>query len=156
AGPARPHGPRDRLHRRDPARDPPLEQERLSLERLRSRHVRGALSMNVRSTRTRILGWLGPRPRLAHGLALVASVLVASLVLAAPRAQEQEPDDGEETQAVGRRAFVENCLICHAEGMTSRLRLTAKQWTAELDKMIGWGAPVPPEHKAALLAYLTK
>jgi ubiquinol-cytochrome c reductase cytochrome c subunit len=40
--------------------------------------------------------------------------------------------------------------------MTSRSRLTAKQWSAELDKMIGWGAPVPPEHKAALLAYLTR
>src|SRR5262249_35119871 len=50
--------------------------------------------------------------------------------------------------------FRENCLMCHAEEMTSRLRLTDKQWSTELDKMIGWGAPVPLDRKPMLLEYL--
>ncbi len=67
-----------------------------------------------------------------------------------------EPDDSdrEERLAAGRNAFVYNCLMCHSEEMTSRLRLTEKQWAAEVDKMVGWGAPVPPELKAPLLDYL--
>jgi mono/diheme cytochrome c family protein len=95
--------------------------------------------------RTRILG------RLASSC-LAPGLLIASLALAASKGQD--PDDDEEAKFFGRQAFVENCLICHGEGMTSRSRLTAKQWSAEVDKMIGWGAPVPPERKASLLAYL--
>jgi mono/diheme cytochrome c family protein len=66
------------------------------------------------------------------------------------------PDDEEreERLAMGRMAFRDNCLMCHSEEMTARLRLTEKQWATEVDKMIGWGAPVPPELKAPLLDYL--
>jgi mono/diheme cytochrome c family protein len=66
------------------------------------------------------------------------------------------PDDvdREEWLAAGKNAFRDNCLMCHAEEMTARLRLTEKQWAAEVDKMILWGAPVPPELKAPLLDYL--
>jgi ubiquinol-cytochrome c reductase cytochrome c subunit len=66
----------------------------------------------------------------------------------------QEDIDREEQLAAGKNAFRDNCLMCHAEEMTARLRLTEKQWAAEIDKMIGWGAPVPPELKAPLLDYL--
>jgi ubiquinol-cytochrome c reductase cytochrome c subunit len=38
--------------------------------------------------------------------------------------------------------------------MTVRSRLTEKQWATELDKMIGWGAPVPADLKGPLLDYL--
>jgi mono/diheme cytochrome c family protein len=66
----------------------------------------------------------------------------------------QDDIDREEQLAAGKMAFRDNCLMCHGEEMTSRLRLTEKQWVTELDKMIGWGAPVPPELKAPLLDYL--
>jgi ubiquinol-cytochrome c reductase cytochrome c subunit len=66
----------------------------------------------------------------------------------------QDDIDREERLAAGKMAFRDNCLMCHAEEMTARLRLTEKQWATELDKMIGWGAPVPPELKAPLLDYL--
>ena len=79
-------------------------------------------------------------------------VLLATIALAAPRRQDDDPD---EAKAVARQTFVDNCLICHGEDMTTRSRLTAKQWATEVDKMIGWGAPVPPEKKSGLLAYLT-
>jgi hypothetical protein len=32
--------------------------------------------------------------------------------------------------------------------------LSEKQWTAEVNKMIGWGAAVPEYRKDALVAYL--
>jgi mono/diheme cytochrome c family protein len=70
--------------------------------------------------------------------------------------QAAGPDDEEreELLAMGKMAFRDNCLMCHGEEMTARLRLTEKQWATEVDKMIGWGAPVPPELKAPLLDYL--
>jgi ubiquinol-cytochrome c reductase cytochrome c subunit len=65
--------------------------------------------------------------------------------------------DDEERQfelARNRRLVAENCLICHSLEMTANQRLTPKQWAAEVDKMIGWGAPVPAEDKARLAAFL--
>lgn len=56
--------------------------------------------------------------------------------------------------AMGRQSFTENCLMCHGEEMTTGQRLTAKQWNTEVEKMIGWGSPVPPEQKAPLIGYL--
>jgi hypothetical protein len=46
------------------------------------------------------------------------------------------------------------CLQCHSADMVRQQRLTEKQWTAELGKMIGWGAVVRDEEKDALVAYL--
>jgi ubiquinol-cytochrome c reductase cytochrome c subunit len=66
----------------------------------------------------------------------------------------QDDDERAERLAAGKNAFRDNCLMCHGEEMTARLRLSDKQWAAELDKMIGWGAPVPPELKPPLLEYL--
>ncbi|MEJ7637053.1 MAG: hypothetical protein WKF75_03435 [Singulisphaera sp.] len=57
--------------------------------------------------------------------------------------------DREERLLVGHRAFVENCLMCHAEELTARSRLTPTQWAAEVDQMIGW---VPEQ--GPLLDYL--
>jgi hypothetical protein len=48
------------------------------------------------------------------------------------------------------------CLNCHSTDLVSQQRLTEKQWTASLTKMIGWGAEVPESKKDALIAYLVK
>ena len=85
---------------------------------------------------------------------LSALLLVLGIVPAARSGPGPDDLDREERLAAGGLAFRDNCLMCHAEEMTSRLRLTEPQWTAELDKMIGWGAPVPPELKGPLLDYL--
>jgi ubiquinol-cytochrome c reductase cytochrome c subunit len=90
-------------------------------------------------------------------IALTATfvLLLGALPVAWSGSQAGQDDvDREEQLAAGKMAFRDNCLMCHAEEMTSGLRLTEKQWVAELDKMIGWGAPVPPELKAPLLDYL--
>ena len=83
------------------------------------------------------LGWLG-----------------VALAPAADNNDKEQDADRAERLAAGTMAFRENCLMCHAEEMTSRLRLSDKQWAAEVDKMIGWGAPVPPDRKPMLLEYL--
>src|SRR5579864_3324130 len=63
-------------------------------------------------------------------------------------------EDDEDRRAVGRLSFQDNCLMCHSEELTSSQRLTSQQWAAEVTKMIGWGAPVPPEQKDPLVEYL--
>jgi mono/diheme cytochrome c family protein len=93
-------------------------------------------------------------PLLRFGPALIAAAFVASLALAAPRPRATADDDEAEARFFGRRTFEENCRICHGEDMSSRQRLTPNQWTAEVEKMVGWGATVPPDQKANLLDYL--
>jgi mono/diheme cytochrome c family protein len=96
-------------------------------------------------------------------IAAAASVMLAERnVAATARAAADsvvkpgdDDQDREERLALGKQSFQDNCLICHNEEMSSSQRLSAKQWLAEVDKMIGWGAPVPPEQKSALTEFLS-
>ncbi|MDX2268191.1 MAG: molybdopterin-dependent oxidoreductase [Bryobacter sp.] len=54
--------------------------------------------------------------------------------------------------AAGYRA---SCLGCHDESMIRGQRLTRAQWEKEVDKMIRWGANVPPDQKALIIDYLS-
>ena len=55
------------------------------------------------------------------------------------------------------KQFVEaSCFPCHSADMLVQQRLTEKQWTAEVDKMIRWGAVVKDSDKPAMIAYLSK
>lgn len=47
------------------------------------------------------------------------------------------------------------CLTCHDEGMMLQQRLTPAQWDREVNKMTGWGAPLKPEDRDAILKYLS-
>jgi DMSO/TMAO reductase YedYZ molybdopterin-dependent catalytic subunit len=47
------------------------------------------------------------------------------------------------------------CLTRHDEGMMVQQRLTRAQWDRELNKMTGWGAPIKPEDREAILKYLS-
>jgi hypothetical protein len=46
------------------------------------------------------------------------------------------------------------CLNCHASDVVRQQKLTEKQWTANLTKMIGWGAEVPEDRREELIRYL--
>jgi len=46
------------------------------------------------------------------------------------------------------------CLQCHSASMALQQRLTEKQWTNAVEKMMRWGAAVPADKKAELIAYL--
>jgi DMSO/TMAO reductase YedYZ molybdopterin-dependent catalytic subunit len=47
------------------------------------------------------------------------------------------------------------CLVCHDEHMMSLQHLSPAQWEREVDKMIGWGADVKPQDRAAIVKYLS-
>jgi mono/diheme cytochrome c family protein len=67
----------------------------------------------------------------------------------------QEDDDRREEREVVRRVLRENCLICHSEEMIASQRLTPAQWKAEVEKMVGWGAPLPAEYLKPMIEYLS-
>ena len=48
------------------------------------------------------------------------------------------------------------CMRCHSADMLAQQRLTEKQWTATVEKMVRWGAPVAETDKPAIIAYLAK
>ncbi len=48
------------------------------------------------------------------------------------------------------------CLNCHSADMVWQQRLTEKQWSSEVNKMIGWGTAVPENKREALIAYLVQ
>ncbi len=54
----------------------------------------------------------------------------------------------------GKPLADQGCLACHAADLVCQQRLTEKQWTASVNKMIGWGADVSEARKAELVAYL--
>ena len=56
----------------------------------------------------------------------------------------------------GRQLVEASCFPCHSADMLVQQRLTEKQWTAEVDKMIRWGAAVKESDKPAMIAYLSK
>jgi len=49
---------------------------------------------------------------------------------------------------------VGRCIPCHSLELTAQQRQDRAGWLAIVDRMIGYGAPIPPEEKDAILDYL--
>ena len=47
------------------------------------------------------------------------------------------------------------CQVCHTLQYVTQQRLTEPQWKKTVDKMIKFGAPVPPTETARLVAFLS-
>jgi DMSO/TMAO reductase YedYZ molybdopterin-dependent catalytic subunit len=75
------------------------------------------------------------------------SVLVASVRPPAPPA----PPASDQPLPEGYRVA---CFACHDEHMMRQQHLTRAQWDREVTKMSGWGAPVKPQDRDAILDYL--
>jgi cytochrome c1 len=56
----------------------------------------------------------------------------------------------------GKQLAEASCFPCHSADMLVQQRLNEKQWTAEVDKMIRWGALVKDSDKPAMIVYLSK
>lgn len=56
----------------------------------------------------------------------------------------------------GKAVADQACLQCHSASMATQQKLNEKQWTREVDKMIGWGAAVPSDKKDDLVGYLSR
>jgi hypothetical protein len=48
------------------------------------------------------------------------------------------------------------CYQCHSADLLVQQRLTEKQWLASVEKMIRWGANVPPKDKDVIVRYLAR
>jgi len=48
------------------------------------------------------------------------------------------------------------CYECHSADILVQQRLTQRQWTATVEKMMRWGAVVPAEKKTPIIDYLAK
>ena len=75
----------------------------------------------------------------------------ALLVLALPcllTAQDLPP-------GAGRDTVTTRCLSCHESDLIVQQRLSRAGWGREIDKMVRWGATVPPAERDPMLDYLT-
>ena len=80
---------------------------------------------------------------------LLALVLAAALPVPGTKLKELPPGKA--------KADVEAaCYACHAADLLVQQRLTQKQWTATIEKMMRWGAVVPAEKKTPIIDYLAK
>ena len=56
----------------------------------------------------------------------------------------------------GKAQVEASCFPCHSADILVQQRLTEKQWTATVEKMIRWGAKASDQDKAAIVAYLSR
>ena len=82
---------------------------------------------------------------LAGGLA----VLVLTGAAATPAQDAQIP------QTPGWE-LVMRCVMCHSVEIAVQQRLGPRGWSDTLDRMIKYGAPIPPPDKDVLMVYLLR
>ena len=91
---------------------------------------------------------------------LCAAMLLVSAAKKAPRFDASLPTVGTRFGALpsgkGRVQTEAACYACHSADLLMQQRLTEKQWTASVEKMIRWGAEVKDADKAVIVAYLAK
>ena len=80
--------------------------------------------------------------------AFAAAVALAALTAAPGAAQEAPIPKSPGWELVMR------CVICHSVEIAVQQRFGPQGWSDTLDRMIRYGAPIPPEDKQKLLAYL--
>ncbi|MGH7146302.1 MAG: hypothetical protein ACREIJ_00160 [Nitrospiraceae bacterium] len=86
------------------------------------------------------------------GLAVIGVAAGALLWLgsrSATAVAQDAPTDHAAAQLVAER-----CGICHSTDLVTQQRLDRSRWTATVDKMIHWGAPLSPEERDILVNYL--
>ena len=97
--------------------------------------------------------------RMGFGPVACALSIVLSFGSAQDRVASAPDDDPEERlflRATAQRAVRENCYFCHSDDLIVSQRLTPTQWKAEVEKMVGWGSPLPKEDHAKVIAYLAE
>jgi hypothetical protein len=80
---------------------------------------------------------------------LLALLLAATLP--APGTKFKDLPNGK-----GKAQVEAACYACHAADLLVQQRLTEKQWTASVEKMMRWGAVVRPEDKDVIVRYLAR
>ncbi|HEU4368878.1 MAG TPA: hypothetical protein VFV05_11715 [Methylomirabilota bacterium] len=52
--------------------------------------------------------------------------------------------------------LVLRCVICHSVEIAVQQRFGPQGWSETLDRMIKYGAPIPPEDRVQLMTYLLR
>jgi cytochrome c2 len=89
--------------------------------------------------------------RSTKAVALATGLATATAAGGAPAAAQ----DGQLPQTPGWE-LVMRCLMCHSVEIAVQQRLGPEGWSDTLDRMIKYGAPIPPEDKQRLMAYLLR
>jgi len=79
---------------------------------------------------------------------LVIAILAA---LPMPGTQFKQLPEGK-----GKAEVEAACYACHSADLLAQQRLTPKQWTATMDKMIRWGAEAKESDKQMMIDYLSR
>jgi cytochrome c2 len=56
----------------------------------------------------------------------------------------------------GWELVVSRCVICHSLEIATQQRLGPEGWAENVDRMITYGAPIPPEDRKVILDYLLR
>jgi len=81
----------------------------------------------------------------------ILATLLFAATLPMPGTQFQPLPEG-----AGKAEVEASCYTCHSADLLVQQRLTAKQWTASVEKMIRWGAEVPAGSKTPIIDYLSR
>ena len=54
----------------------------------------------------------------------------------------------------GKDVLLRACTSCHSAVLITQQRKPPEEWVKTVDKMVGWGAPLPPQEKQTLVDYL--
>ena len=77
----------------------------------------------------------------------VVAALFAAALPWAVAAQDLPPGPG-------REAVMSRCLSCHEADLIVQQRLSRAGWVRSVDKMVRWGATVPPAERDPMIDYL--
>jgi cytochrome c5 len=77
--------------------------------------------------------------------------LVAIVLMGGALAAQQPLPAGAGLDVLNKR-----CISCHEADIISGQKLSLTGWTRSVDKMVRWGATVPPEEREVLQSYLAQ
>ena len=89
----------------------------------------------------------------------LGAVLAVALALAFARADEHEPARiaayaDTLPAGPGREIATQSCLLCHTASLLTQQRKDSTAWAKTVAQMEKWDAPVAPEQRDSLIAYL--
>ena len=79
-----------------------------------------------------------------------------SAVLATAVRTREQAADRALPEGTGRNLVLGGCNTCHAATVITQQHKDSAGWDKTVTQMIGWGAPVPKDRSASLVAYLAE
>jgi len=88
-----------------------------------------------------------------------SAALAAVLALVAGAAASRPPGAAAQNPPIPQTPgweLIMRCVICHSVEIAVQQRFGPQGWSDTLDRMIKYGAPIPPADKQELLVYLLR